>query len=119
MRRGRMKVIFPVVSLLATSGCGFDVVEFTVTEKSALAGVLVDATGAAREDIPLELRCGNQTVAKITNQLGQYDFGVLEPGTCKIWVGRAMRDVWKIKKVNCRNGKCQIDTLGLKVAMQT
>jgi hypothetical protein len=57
--------------------------EFTVGHPAKLSGQLLDPQGAAVPNLKLVLRCGGTTVQLRTDIEGRYDFGVLQPGTCK------------------------------------
>jgi hypothetical protein len=111
--------IVVLAAVLQSAACGLDVIEFTVREKSRLSGIMRDQTGAAREDIPVELQCKDQSSKRVTSKQGEYDFGLLDPGACRIWISKSHSKLWRILKVTCSVGNCEIGKLELKWRPQT
>jgi hypothetical protein len=84
--------------------------EFTVTRATTLSGQLLDPQGAAVANLQLILRCGASTVQLRTGLAGNYDFGVLQSGICKI---RTPSKVWKPPEVKCDEHGCVLEKLRL------
>ena len=83
--------------------------EFTVEHPAKLSGQLLDPQGAAVPNLKLDLQCGVAKALEVKTDLeGKYDFGVLQPGTCKI--GTPSKD-WLPPKVTCDEHGCALENL--------
>ena len=82
--------------------------EFTVDHPAKLSGQLLDPQGAAVANLKLVLRCGANTVQLRTDLQGNYDFGVLQPGVCRIGTPS---NVWKPPEVKCDGRGCALQKL--------
>jgi hypothetical protein len=82
--------------------------EFTVEHPVKLSGQLLDPQGAAVPNLKLVLRCGADTMQVRTDLEGNYDFGVLQAGVCKIGTPG---NVWKPPEVKCDERGCVLENL--------
>ena len=82
--------------------------EFTVPRAERLSGQLLDPQGAAAANLKLILRCGATRIELRTNAAGNYDFGVVQPGTCRM---RTPNKSWLPPEVKCDERGCALEKL--------
>jgi len=91
--------------------------DFTVEHPARLAGQLFDPQGATVPNLTLVLRCGEAKAQQVKTDLeGKYDFGVLQPGTCKIGTPSKM---WLPPKVKCDDRGCTLENLRIGMMVMT
>src|SRR5271163_251659 len=81
------------------------------------AAQLFDPQGATVPNLTLVLRCGEAKAQQVKTDLeGKYDFGVLQPGTCKIGTPSKM---WLPPKVKCDDHGCTLENLRIGMMVMT
>jgi hypothetical protein len=84
--------------------------QFTVNRPMKLAGQLLDPQGAAVPNLKLVVKCGSEKFERLTDMAGNYDFGILREGDCKI--GTPVK-IWMPPEVKCGADACAISKLRL------
>jgi hypothetical protein len=84
--------------------------QFTLNRPAKLSGQLLDPQGAAVSNLKLVVRCGRATYERTTDMAGNYDFGVLTAGNCKI--GTPAK-IWMAPEVKCDAQGCALSKLRL------
>ena len=108
-------MIFAVVALYDCGPKQYS--QFTVEHPARLSGQLSDPQGATVPNLKLVLRCGEAKAVEVKTDLeGNYDFGVLPAGTCKI--GTPSK-VWLPPKVKCDERGCALERLQLGMTVMT
>jgi hypothetical protein len=102
-------VIFTFGSIANARDCSLSK-EFQIKKAQALAGVLLDPSGAVLSGIELQLLSGNRVVHHVaTTNEGAYDFGSIAPGQYRIRVA-SRGGALCAPKVRCmEKGGCVIE----------
>jgi hypothetical protein len=84
--------------------------QFTLDHPVKLSGQLLDPVGAAVANLKLVVKCGSATYERTTDLSGNYDFGVLPAGNCRI---RTPLQVWMPPEIKCDADACTLGNLHL------
>jgi hypothetical protein len=84
--------------------------QFTLEHPAKLSGQLLDPQGAAVPNLRLVVKCGAAKYERITDGVGNYDFGVLPAGDCK--VGTPVK-TWMPPEIKCDAQGCALSKLRL------
>jgi hypothetical protein len=83
---------------------------FKADREVRFAGQLLDSTGTVLPGIELVLGCSESQRRIRTDNLGNYDFGVIGPGDCRVGIASPY---WLPPKVKCDQSRCWVDSLRL------